>query len=346
MKKVSMISFSKAGEVLEGVIEEKIRRDFDCHKYIFEKYYRGYGISISSGKDCMKKLFMDGTDYIVFVGACGMAVRLADGLISGKDCDPAIIVVDTKGKFVISLLAGHLGGGNSFTNYLAEKMGAVPVITTATDVSEKFSPDSFAKANNLVMTDLNKAKNVAAKVLNDEKIRFYSEYEIENFSDKYELVEDKRLADIAICVEADKNALLLMPKNIILGVGCRKDIESIIFEKEILAGLNENKIDIRRVRELRSISLKSREKAIRDFCDKYGIEASFFEPEELNCVGGDFTKSDFVKEITGVDNVCERSAVVRGEKLLVKKHAKNGVTLAIAESEVSIDMIREINPVK
>ena len=63
----------------------------------------------------------------------------------------------------------------------------------------------------------------------------------------------------------------------------------------------------------------------------------------MKTVDGDFTSSDFVESITGVDNVCERSAVrCSGGKLIVRKSAMNGVTVAIAEKNIVIDFERSI----
>lgn len=84
-------------------------------------------------------------DAIIFVGACGIAVRSIAPYVASKKSDPAVLVIDECGKFVISLLSGHLGGANELTLEVAELLGAVPVVTTATDLHHRFAVDVFAK---------------------------------------------------------------------------------------------------------------------------------------------------------------------------------------------------------
>ena len=50
-------------------------------------------------------------------------------------------------------------------------------------------------------------------------------------------------------------------------------------------------------------------------------------------MAGEFTPSAFVQRVTGVDNVCERAALLGAERLIVKKTALDGVTVALAEEK-------------
>lgn len=83
---------------------------------------------------------------LLFIGACGIAVRSIAPYLQGKDKDPAVVVLDERGIFAISLLSGHLGGANELTAVLANLTGAIPVITTATDINGRFAVDVFAKS--------------------------------------------------------------------------------------------------------------------------------------------------------------------------------------------------------
>ena len=73
-------------------------------------------------------------DALICVMAAGIVVRHIAPLLRGKDKDPAVIVMDTRGQWAISLLSGHLGGANELAKQLAEVTGGHPVVTTATDV--------------------------------------------------------------------------------------------------------------------------------------------------------------------------------------------------------------------
>lgn len=118
-------------------------------------------------------------DAIIFVGATGIAVRAIAPFITGKAVDPAVLVIDEAGRYVISLLSGHLGGANALARTAAALIEAEPVITTATDAESAFAVDTFAKENGFLLTDLWKAKEVSAKVLRGEKLRIYSDIPME-----------------------------------------------------------------------------------------------------------------------------------------------------------------------
>ena len=110
-------------------------------------------------------------DLLVFVGACGIAVRKIAPFIKDKKSDPAVLVVDDMGGNVISLLSGHIGNANAWTCLVADGIGANPVITTASDCHGKIAIDMFAVNNGLVITDFTLAKDIESALLDGEKIR-------------------------------------------------------------------------------------------------------------------------------------------------------------------------------
>ena len=114
---------------------------------------------------------------LIFIGAAGIAVRAVAPFVVSKASDPAVLCMDEQGRFVISLLSGHLGGANELTREIAALTGAVPVITTATDAGGRFSVDDFARRENLYLDDLKLAKEVAAAVLEERTIGLYSDFE-------------------------------------------------------------------------------------------------------------------------------------------------------------------------
>jgi cobalt-precorrin 5A hydrolase len=85
-----------------------------------------------------------------------------------------------------------------------------------------------------------------------------------------------------------------------------------------------------------SIDLKKGEPGLLEFCTERKLPVQFYTAEELKAVPGDFTPSEFVQSITGVDNVCERSALVGAKELIVRKTAMNGVTVALAAEHMEV----------
>lgn len=109
---------------------------------------------------------------MIFIGASGIAVRSIAPYVMSKKSDPAVLVVDECGKFVISLLSGHLGGANELALKTAEILNAVPVVTTATDLHHRFAVDVFAKKNDCSIFNMKAAKEVSAALLAGKKWDF------------------------------------------------------------------------------------------------------------------------------------------------------------------------------
>lgn len=340
---IAVISLTENGRKLSEKITACKAENLTFTRYAFEKYSDENSVSFVSLRKLVGDIFSI-FDAIIFISSCGIAVRMIAPHIKSKLSDPAVILIDEQGKFTVSLLSGHIGGANALTAVLAEKIGSVPVVTTATDIGGKFSPDSFAVANKLHICELDVAKEIAANIINGKKIGFVSDYA---FVDKPDEFFDEACKEIGICIScnADKNpfakTLHLVPKNIVIGVGCRKNIDEKIFSEFILSKLEEFKIPIFRVTEMHSIDLKKGESAIKAFADKFKISMKFYTSEELMKVGGGFSHSEFVMKTTGADNVCERSAAVGG-RIIVPKQVGSGVTFAAAEAEIIIDFERGI----
>lgn len=341
--KIAIVSLTENGRKISLKIAEKFSESHALTRFTYEKYTDSAAVAFSELKSVIASNF-DQFDAIIFVCACGIAVRMIAPHIVSKFSDPAVVVIDEQGKFAVSLLSGHIGGANALTEKIAQLIGALPVITTATDVGGKFSPDSFASANNLYICEPDLAKEIASLIVNSKKIGFYCEYDYINFSEEY--FNDN--SDIGICISRNmtknpfKKTLHLVPKNIIIGVGCKKNTPPEMLENFILNNLADNDIEIFRLKKICSINIKQNEKAISEFYSEYFVPAEFFSSEELMKAQGEFSSSEFVMKTTGADNICERSAVCGGGKLIVRKIAENGMTFAAAEEELVIDFERRI----
>ena len=109
--------------------------------------------------------FAQGCNGIVFVGACGIAVRAVAPYVASKMHDPAVVCVDEAGRWAISLLSGHVGGANDLARRIARIVGATPVVTTATDVRGAFAIDEWAARRGLVIANPQLIKRVSGALL-------------------------------------------------------------------------------------------------------------------------------------------------------------------------------------
>ena len=289
-------------------------------------------------KACVDTYF-EQVDAIVFVTASGIAVRSVAEHLTHKSKDPAIVCMDECGKHVISLVSGHAGGANALTQMLADVMWATPVITTATDVEGRFSIDDYAREHNLVVTDWAKAKAISAEVLAAGVEPVWIEEPVVAQG------EEKRACEIGSHqviitpkdVPVDAQTLQLIPRCIVAGVGCKKGtpvdkIEHAVQEAFAKAGLRMEALCA-----VASIDLKKEEAGLLEFCETRNVPFETYAAEELQAVPGTYSASEFVSGVTGVDNVCERSAVkyaseygVKHGELLLRKQAQDGVTVALA----------------
>lgn len=327
-----IISFTRTGASLSKSLAKLCEKKHQCNLYSTKPY--DTSISVASVKEFTQQAF-EKADGIIFVGACGIAVRSIAPYLKHKGEDPAVVVLDEKGKFAISLLSGHRGGANALARELAGYTKGQAVITTATDVQEKTAVDVWAKQQGLWFDDWNRAKKISIAVLEGQKISVFSDFPI--FSLPEEFCESE-IGDLGICISFDERkkpfgeTLLLIPQIVVVGIGCKKGTEAKEIEKFLFEVLEEKAISHHSICCICSIDLKQEEKGILQVCNQYGWEFCTYSAEELEKAKGSFSSSDFVKHITGVDNVCERSAVLgsQGGILLHKKIARDGITLAIA----------------
>lgn len=336
--KLSMICFSLTG--LHTAERLKTGLEGQGHQVLLAKKskYLEDSVTESTVKWAGDRFSLD--DGILFVGACGIAVRSIAPYAASKKSDPAVLVIDECGNFVISLLSGHLGGANELALLSAQILGAQPVVTTATDLHSRFAVDVFAKKNGCDIQNMKAAKEVSAALLAGKEVGFYSE-----FPWKGELPEGLVLCDarsgqpelgIAVTIHKSCRPFLstvqVIPRILTLGMGCRKNKEPEAIEKAADRCMEEADVFLQAVEQLTSISLKKNEPGLLAYAEKNKIPFRTWDSEELMEVQGDFTPSSFVKKITGVENVCERSAVLGAADgtLIKRKSGGDGVTTALA----------------
>ena len=314
----------------------------------------------SFGKGCLQawtqEHFRKG-NVLVYIGACGIAVRAIAPFLKGKDTDPAVIVMDEKGQNVIPILSGHLGGANSWAQRLARITGGQAVLTTATDVNGLFAVDVFAAINNLMIDDLRKAASFSAQLLREKAARVIlpGKY-ADMISIKGEAPGELKVqhsSDAELFGSSEANAVLispdqtpadaplqLIPRCLIVGIGCRRGKSYEQLRDFVRETLEELGLRREGVCALASIDVKKEEPGLLSLAAELGVPLVTFSAqqlEEAELDGWTFAESDRVREHVGTGNVCERAAVAAGVgKILRGKTSGDGMTICVGMAPVSL----------
>lgn len=324
--KIGAIAFTDQGLSLGGRLKSGLQ---------------GHAVTLTDGRE---KRLKDWTEEsfrqcggLVFIGAAGIAVRAIAPLVRAKWEDPAVVVVDELGRFAIPILSGHIGGANRLAGEIAQTIGATPVITTATDSNGVFAIDQWAVSQGMAVGNPQFIKDISGRLLRGESITIFGAY-----SWKGTLPEGVRTGsqdgDVYLGPLVCRDRLHLIPRSCVLGIGCRRGVTL----EKLEAALDQvaERVDVRAIGRISTIALKAKEPGLLQLAEKHGWPVSIYSAEELEQVPGEFTASEFVRRVAGVDNVCERSAVLcAGGPLVLGKLARDGVTMAVAESpkEVSFE---------
>lgn len=335
-----IICFTPQGYTLCRQVMAALPKEIQARGYALGRFLPCSGPEVKKVETSLSqwaKAAFQEADAILFIGACGIAVRAIAPYLKGKAVDPAVAVMDHRGQYVVSLLSGHIGGANNLTQLIAQISGAVPVISTATDVDNTFSVDSFAVANKLNIFEIPKVKLVSSAVLRGEPVGFCSHFPIAGQQPEALGAQGKTGFCITLSGEETPFAetLHLVPQ-LALGIGCRRGITCGQIEQAVKLAFSTYHIALAAAAGVYSINLKKDEPGLLEFCEKYRLPARFFTPQELQSAappqGQQFSSSAFVANVTGVDNVCERAAILGsgGGKLYIPKQACSGVTVAAA----------------
>lgn len=335
MKLVS-ISFTAKGCALQKRLRALLQvSGHTVSGYAPEQFSAGYDLQTADSLDDFAKNAFAQADGIVFIGACGIAVRAIAPHLKSKAVDPAVVVVDELGRYAIPILSGHIGSSNRLAEQIASLLDATPILTTATDINRKFAVDTWASEHNLHIENINCIKKISAAVLNGDEVGFDSDFEVETLLPEHFVTADS--GKLGVCVSVFDKApftttLKLIPPVVVLGIGCRRGTSAEKIDRIVRKELENERLSFHAVCKVCSIDLKEKEAGLREFCEGNCLPFACYSAEQLRAAKGDFTMSDFVFDVTGVSNVCERAAVLGSQngKLIMRKHAKDGVTVAAA----------------
>ena len=216
-------------------------------------------------------------DALIFVGACGVAVRSIAPFVRDKKTDPAVLCLDERASFVIPLLSGHIGGANALAARLAGALGAKAVITTATDVNGKFAVDAWAAQNGCAIEDFALAKRFAAEIL-EHDLPLCSEFPVCPPLPGGVVAAAEGPFGVYIGCRTESPfgvTLRLIPRKLRVGLGCRRGTEQAAIETAVRQVFRENRLALAAISGVSSIDLKQDEPGLLAACrtgQLYGLE--------------------------------------------------------------------------
>lgn len=272
---------------------------------------------------------------LVFIMATGIVLRSIAPLVKDKKTDPAVVVLDEKGQYAISLLGGHLAGANRMAQEIAGFLGCAPVITTASDVNDLPAVDLWARDNGFIVENGDLLARIGTRLVNEGSLLIFSERELPlpepfvraNTADSADMIVTSRKIVQGLSLN---ETVYLRPQTLVLGIGCNRGTSAEEIEEVVMKTLDRNNLAFLSVCSLATIDIKAAEPGLRAFADKYHLPVSIFTADELNTVTG-IAVSDAALRATGAKAVAEPSAILAsGGDLIVSKQKKGNVTVAVA----------------
>lgn len=358
--KVTLVSLTDRGlntilRIGEG-LPKTIRRDLYLHEKVLaqsenlveEQKIGSLQIQMQTFSrlgDIVPKLWQE-SSVLIFVMATGIVVRQIASLIEGKDRDPAVLVLDEEGKFVIPLLSGHLGGANAWAHQISELIGALPVITTATDVRGMVAPDEYARRYGWKVEPVNHLPAVNRLLLEQKRLNVWASYPLKLKHDtwvrdiNYLFLSENEKAQANVIVDAfpsssiKSDCLYLVPPILSIGVGCRRGVDKDVILERIKMAVEHLGASLKAISGIYSIDLKSDEMGLIEAAKHLQVPFRTFRADELQAVNlqEQLSRSNFVSEKIGVDGVCEAASLLGAQRgrLVLPKTKGQGVTVAIS----------------
>lgn len=331
----------KLRQELEGTVDIFVKegRDVPGKAYRYERL-----------GDTVRTLFTQ-YDALIFCMAVGIVVRLIAPCLKSKLTDPAVVVVDERAHYAISLLSGHVGGANRLTERVAAILGAVSVITTATDVNHYLAPDALATALGLRPVPKPEIQTINGALLEEKTVAWYIDPRLRRAA-----FYQKRLAEKKIDVRLlSANEILrregmkvfvtdspilktpgllnLVPRRLAAGIGCRRGVPAALIRGALEAACTRIGQDINAVSMLASTVVKKDEAGILEVAKALNVEACFYENEALEEKITEYhlAESAFVKRTIGVGNISEAAALcaVKEGRVALAKTKFTKVTVAL-----------------
>ena len=282
---------------------------------------------------------------IVLFLATGAAVRLVAPLLEDKRRDPGVVCVDDAGRFVVALTGGHAGGANELAGRVADALGSMPVITTASDSLGVPALDSLGERFGFGIEEGSDLAAVGAALVSGETVRLLSERRwplgplpqnvvpsepsvpLEEAEPPLILISDKLFPDLP------HPSIVYRPPSLVVGVGCSRGAGAAEILGLLDSSLREARLSPKSVASLLSIDVKSGEPGLLRAAEELGVPLSFHTAGELAAVEVP-NPSTAVAGAVGTPSVAEAAVLVSGARLLLEKRKSPNATVAIGRLPV------------
>lgn len=339
-----VISITKNGSILGKRVAAFLRADLRAPARIGSQIGLDYGYDRPVALEIQTAF--NRYEVIVLIMATSVAVRSIAPAIGNSQTDPVVIVMDEAGKFVISLLPGHWGGGNRIADDLAKFTKGVAVITTASDVDNLLNLDLVARKYGLTIENPELPVKFSGAVINGEPVVIWDHWGInetwpENVrvvtEESLELADNEKLVVIIgyrdpLGIKSDTKVFALRPINLVVGVGCAQGVPGTRIIGAIRRYFRERNWSTRSIQSLAVSDFQADEPGLTGAARELGVPLQVFIKEELESVFDGPEQSDLPGKNLGIGGICEGAAILGSNhgKLIGTKQNLNQITVAVA----------------
>ncbi|MFT5700660.1 MAG: cobalt-precorrin 5A hydrolase [Desulforhopalus sp.] len=288
--------------------------------------------------DCFKRCW-EQYDGFVCIMATGIVVRSIATLLADKASDPCVIACDQQGTYIISLLSGHLGGGNALASEIASITGGHAVITTASDTLGLVALDLWAKEKRLTPPNKAELTRISTQLVNTGSLLIFSDVPTTTLARGLEQTNALEEAQIIVSNRQypDSPAVQFYPQNLVVGVGCNRGTPLHEFEEALAELFSDLQLSPKSIKNLASIDKKNDEVGLLQFAEKNSWTIDFFDKTTINSQNNLEISFAALKAV-GAIGVAEPTSLLSAKSnlLISRKRKWKNVTMAVAQAPFTL----------
>lgn len=278
-------------------------------------------------------------DGFVCIMATGIVVRSIASLLKDKKTDPCVIVCDQSGAHVISLLSGHLGGGNALALEIASITGGEAVITTASDTLRLVALDLWAKEKNLTPPKREVLTQLTTQFVNKGSLSVFTDIASTTLPSGLQCVTSEDDAEIIVSNKKyiSSQAVQFYPQNLVVGIGCNRGTPLHEFEEALAELFSDLQLSRKSIKNLASIDKKNDEVGLLQLAEKNDWPIEFFDKTTIN-TQNNLEISFAALKAVGAIGVAEPTSLLSAKSnlLISRKRKWKNITMAVAQAPFTL----------